>query len=279
MARGWAKGDPGPETGDARLSPVFVLRARGVNLQIAWTASADAMNEERTVTRPGLADTLRQRTRALHAEAEKSGIVSDILRGRASRHACAVYLRNLFAAYQALEAGLNQHRETAGIRRLASFRFQRARALADDLDRLCGEGWAAALPLLPAGEAYGQRVAAVAASDANRLLAHAYTRYLADLNGGAVMRRILAGALATDGASLSFLDFGTDAEAKGLAARYRQAIDEAGGEVADWTPVIDEAAMAFRLNIALSRAVRAMAASAAAGPQIGDGDEGGHGNP
>ncbi len=222
------------------------------------------MNEKRTVARLGLADSLRHHTRALHAEAEQSGIVSDILRGRASRIGCIVYLRNLFAAYRALENALDDNRETAGVRRLVSFRFDRATALADDLAHLCREGWRGQLPLLPAGESYAGRVAAVAATDASRLIAHAYTRYLADLNGGAVMGRMLARAVATNAVPLRFLDFGTDAEGKALAARFRRAIDEAGTEISDWAPVIEEAVMAFHLNIALSREAQAITASSVA---------------
>lgn len=214
---------------------------------------------------------MRKRTRTLHAEAERAGIVRDILCGRASVEGYALYLRNLLPAYQALEDGLVRNRDKAWVRAMSPPAVFRAGALGADLAALSGPAWTESLPLLPAGTRYARQVEAAAAGDATRLIAHAYTRYLGDLNGGQVLRRILSRTLGLPPAALAFYDFPQIPDRDAFVTAYRDAIDRAGEEAARAEVVIDEAAVAFRLNIALSRAVHdaAAAPSPAAARRLG----------
>jgi len=99
-------------------------------------------------------------------------------------------------------------------------------------------------------------VASVAsAGNGERLLAHAYVRYLGDLNGGQVLARLLAKNLGLDAAMLSFYDFPGIGEIGAFRARYREWIDAAGDDVEDADAVIAEAREAFVLNIAVSDTV------------------------
>jgi heme oxygenase len=196
-----------------------------------------------------LAAALRARTAALHVQAERSGIVADILRGRASRAGYARLLRNLLPAYQAMEAGLDRHRLSPGLRWFARPEMYRAAAIAADLSALGG-----APALLPAGAAYAARIAAC---DGPRLIGHAYARYLGDLSGGQVLKRLLARTLGLGAEGTSFYDFPEIADMDAFKRDFRAGLDRAGAEIGDVTPVLDEAAEAFRLNIAVSEAVQA----------------------
>jgi heme oxygenase (biliverdin-producing, ferredoxin) len=194
-------------------------------------------------------------TKTLHTEAERSGIISDVLRGQASRDGYASYLRNLVPAYEQLECGLERHRDTPGLAELAAYRLDRAPAIRADLVALCGDDWAG-IPLLPAGVAYGDRIAETAAGDGGRLIAHAYARYLGDLNGGQILQRLLAKSPGLLAAQLTFYDFPRFADLAALKNGYRDALARAGALAADPQGVIDEGATAFRHNIALSWAVQ-----------------------
>src|SRR6195952_4929581 len=130
-------------------------------------------------------------TKTLHTEAERSGIIRDLLRGEASRDGYILLQRNLLPAYQALELGLERHRDTPALAALAAYRLDRAAPLEADLRALCG-GDFAGIALLPAGEAYARRIAEAAEGNGDRLIAHAYTRYLGDLSGGQILKRLLA---------------------------------------------------------------------------------------
>lgn len=206
-------------------------------------------------TRGTLADRLRRGTRGLHAEAERSGIVREILRGAVSLDAYLVYLRNLLPAYQALERALNGNRHRRGVRRVAHPAVYRARALESDLEALFGEGWRDGLPVLPVADRYARRITAVGNNAPAGLIAHAYTRYLGDLNGGRVLRGRLARSLGLDASALAFYRFSHVADRATFIARYRQSIDQAGTEIADPVAVVEEAMTAFKLNIDLSCAV------------------------
>jgi heme oxygenase len=206
-----------------------------------------------------LTEALRARTRELHCQAERSGIVQDLLAGRAGRAGYALLLRNLLPAYQALEEGLDRHRR-GRVGALVPAGLHRAGALAADLEAIAGGNWKEALPLLPAGAGYARRVRAAADGDDGwRLLGHAYVRYLGDLSGGQILSRLLARSLGLGPEALAFHAFPAIADPRAFKADWREAVDRAGAGPGEAATVIEEARAAFRLNIELSRAVQAAA--------------------
>ena len=178
-----------------------------------------------------------------------------MLQGRVDRHGYALLIRNLLPAYQQIESGLVRRRDAAGLRWLYRPELFRARAIERDLAAICGPAWCQALALLPAGDAYAGRAAAAAAGDDGRLIAHAYTRYLGDLGGGRVLKRLLARAPGLSPQMLSFYDFPEIADLDAFRAEYREALDRAGGEVGRVEGILDEAEAAFAHNIEISEAV------------------------
>jgi heme oxygenase len=196
------------------------------------------------------------RTRTLHLEAERTGIVRDLLRGKASREGYILLLRNLLPAYQAMERGLERHRGSPGLGEVANYRLDRAPTIESDLVALCGEAWERDIPLLPEGEIYARRIAKAAEGDGVRLIAHAYTRYLGDLSGGQILQRLLSRSLQLKPSELSFYDFPRFSDVAALKADYRSALDQAGVLVTDPQIVVEEGAIAFSLNIDLSCAVQ-----------------------
>jgi heme oxygenase len=204
----------------------------------------------------GLAAALRARASELHGHAERSGIVHRILLGQADRYGYALLLRNLLLAYQLLEQGLRRHRHTPGVRMAVRPALFRAPRLAADLAALCGPSWRRSLPLLAEGALYARRVAQAAKGDGRLLIAHAYVRYLGDLNGGQTMKRLLARTLAVEPATLSFYDFPDITDMRAFSAAYRADLDRAGGEIDSIDAVAEEVARAFALNIQVSESVQ-----------------------
>jgi len=198
------------------------------------------------------------RTKTLHVEAERTGIIRDLLRGEASREGYVLLLRNLLPAYREMEQGLDRHRGSPGLAALANYRLDRAIAIESDLVALRGKGWKHGVPLLEAGEAYARRIAKAAEGDGARLIAHAYTRYLGDLSGGQILQRLLAQSLELEPSELSFYDFPRFADLAALKTDYRKALDQAGALASDPQAVVEEGAIAFSLNIDLSCAIQTM---------------------
>lgn len=213
--------------------------------------------------RESLTELMRAGTRLLHARAERSGVINDVLRGRASRYAYALLLRNLRPAYGVLEAGLETFRHVPAVRAVADRGLYRARAIESDLYNLYGDEWEQRLPLLPAGQEYARRVATAAQGDGTRLIAHAYARYFGDLSGGPVLKRLLSQTPGLRPDQLSFFDFPEIDDGAAFKDSYRRAINAAAATIADIDAVIAEAAVAFELNIRVSEAVQKAAAAAA----------------
>jgi len=208
-------------------------------------------------------DALRARTRRLHTEAERSGILNDLLRGTAPRSGFVLLLRNLAPVYQALEEGLARHAGSALLGPLVACDLARAPAIAADLTALAGNDWAETVPLLAEGDAYAGRIEAAAAGDGARLIAHAYTRYLGDLSGGQILRRLLGDSLGLGPDALRFYDFSALADADAVKRDYRALLDAAGRQAIDRGALIEEGAIAFAHNIDLSCAVQTAIATAA----------------
>lgn len=207
----------------------------------------------------GFADRLRDRTADLHERAEQSGIVAAIIAGSASRAGYALFMRNLLPAYRELEWGLDRHRGKRGVGTLWNRDLFRAPAIQCDLAKLAGRTWGQSLPLLPQGLLYARRVATAAEGDGSLLIAHLYTRYLGDLAGGQILKRRLAGMADLDGSCLSFYDFPGIADPAAFARAYRGLLDSSAAEATDPDRVVEEAAIAFQLNIELSEAIQAYA--------------------
>ena len=207
---------------------------------------------------------LRERTAGVHREAERAGVIADLIRARATRRGYALLLRNLAPAYTALEAALEAHGTASPLGALADPRLRRLPALARDIAALAGADWARDLPILPEAEAYAAAIVA-AQNDAPRLVAHAYARYLGDLSGGQILKPVLARTLGLGAEALAFYDFPELDDVAATKEAIRATLDAIPTGDAAAAAVVDEAVAAFRHNIAVSEAVQDAAMQAAAG--------------
>jgi heme oxygenase len=201
-----------------------------------------------------LSSKLRIRTHALHRRAERSGVIADMLCGRVSRHAYALFLRNLLPAYQAMEIGLESHRLTPGVGEMARPEVYRSSALEADLTALEGTDWREALPLLPAGEHYAACVVTAAKGDGVELIGHAYVRYFGDLSGGQILKRRLSKSLNIKPAALSFYDFPDIGDVAEYKQSFRAALNRSARE-RNSGRVTDAAIQAFSLNVSISESI------------------------
>lgn len=140
----------------------------------------------------GLAARLKDATRELHRQAERSGVMAELMQGRICRETYCLLLRNLQPTYAALEAGLDAHALDPNVQRLWRPELRRLAALEQDLDHLhAGADWRGDLPVLGAAAEYAERLQLLARTDTVLLLPHAYLRYLGDLHGGQMLARIV----------------------------------------------------------------------------------------
>ncbi len=212
-------------------------------------------------TAPGLVSAFRSGTRELHAAAEQSGILSDLLRGRGTVAGYALLLRNLLPAYVAMESILYSRMHTSQYEILSAPGIFRQSAIESDLTAIIGPGWRSAVPLLPVAGRYAERIRRVGGEDDLRWLGHVYTRYLGDLSGGRILKRVLSRSLPLPDDALCFYEFSGIGSIDNFKRRYLSAFDNLAHEqVID--PIVREARRAFRFNIELSNAVALLSGAA-----------------
>lgn len=198
---------------------------------------------------PSLAERLKTETRALHTAAERSTFMGALLRGRIERPAYCALLRNLHAIYAALEAALARHATHALIAPVHAPALSRTAALASDLLVLHGPAWASEIVLQPAAVGYVARLHEVVATQPGLLLAHAYVRYLGDLSGGQMLRRIVAQSAALAGErGVAFYDFGDATATRDLTHAFRAGLASVSADAVQADALIEEAKLAFGLH-------------------------------
>jgi heme oxygenase (biliverdin-producing, ferredoxin) len=205
---------------------------------------------------------LKQATRELHTQAERSGVMLDLLRGRIGREAYLSMMRNLRAVYASLEAGLDQQPPSAFWHGLWRPELRRLPALDRDLAHWAGSGAGATgltEALVQASQAYVARLQALAAQSPELLPAHAYVRYLGDLYGGQVLSRLVRQRFGlAEGQGTDFYEFGGQDKVEALRAEFRSALDAFPLTPQQSAAFVEEACEGFRLHRLLFEQVQAL---------------------
>lgn len=192
---------------------------------------------------PDLPQRLRQATQALHRQAERSGVMAQLLGRRLDRSGYAALVGNLRALYAALEpalAGWSQARSLGGL--------GRAEALDADLSALRDLGEAVPAPV-SATRDYVTRLGQAGATAPHRLVAHAYVRYLGDLHGGQVLQRLVSELYRLPGtAGTRFYQFGPPERVQQLRDGVRSWLGAVPLTPAQADDVVAEAQWAFEAH-------------------------------
>jgi heme oxygenase len=200
---------------------------------------------------PTLSTQLRTRTHAIHRRAERAGIIRAIATGAVTRRTYSCYLRNLYPVYSALETRLSREPAITASGVLSNPGLRRGPTLRRDLEALAGPDWDSALPEVAASAHYR---ADVSGADLAELVAHAYVRYLADLNGGAILANALRRHLGLDEAALGLHVFPALGDTARFIGRFRASVDSLVPR-RDYQVALIAAERAFQLNIALAEEV------------------------
>jgi heme oxygenase len=201
---------------------------------------------------PSLAERLKAETRALHTSAERSRFMGLLLRGQMERPAYCEMLRNLHAIYAALEPALVRHAQHPVIAPVFEPALARTDALAADLLALHGPDWTDAFELQPAAARYARRLHEIDATQPAMLLAHAYVRYLGDLSGGQMLRRVVAEGMHLPAhTGTAFYDFGEPHETQALTQAFRAGLDKVIFDATSADALVAEAVLAFQWHRAL----------------------------
>lgn len=213
------------------------------------TDPPDPQPDQRAAER-GFARRLREQTADAHASAERSPFLAELLEGSLDAGALTTHLGQVHQLYAVLEPAVDALRDHPQVAPFADDALLRLPAVSADLQEALGEGWEAALEPLPATSRYAAHLREVAGWPAG-VVVHHYLRYLGDLSGGQVLRRLLARAYGRDEAALRSWTFDGVASPKRYRDAYRAHLDAVAREhwdAAEQQRVVDEARLGYRLH-------------------------------
>jgi heme oxygenase (biliverdin-producing, ferredoxin) len=197
-----------------------------------------------------LATKLREGTKKSHSMAENTGFVACFLKGTVEKNSYRKLVSNLYFVYSAMEEEMARHQHDPIISQIYFPELNRKDALEQDLAYYYGANWRQEVAPSDAAKSYIGRIRQVSNTSPELLVAHSYTRYLGDLSGGQILKKIaVTGMNLTDGQGTHFYEFPTITDEKAFKNTYRQAMNDLPVDDVTGDRIVDEANDAFGMNM------------------------------
>uniref|UniRef100_A0A8B9KFX1 heme oxygenase (biliverdin-producing) n=1 Tax=Astyanax mexicanus TaxID=7994 RepID=A0A8B9KFX1_ASTMX len=158
----------------------------------------------------------------------------------------------LYYTYTAMEEEIERNKDHPSFAPLYfPNELHRHEALAQDLEYFYGEDWQNQISCSSAAQHYVDRIHEVGQTDPVLLVAHAYTRYMGDLSGGQVLKKVAQRALRLPptGEGVKFYEFDSIHSAKAFKQLYRSRMNELELDAQTKEKLVQEAVLAFQFNM------------------------------
>lgn len=194
------------------------------------------------------ADELRKATWSDHDGAEHTPYLDALMRGQLSQAGYAEMVAQHYFAYVALEAAAQSLADDPIAGAFVRPELERVPALERDLEFLYGPDWREAITPSKSTLTYVARINQVA-DWPEGFIAHHYTRYLGDLSGGQVIRKIAERTYEfKDELGTSFYLFPEIPDLKAFKMGYRDWLNALDLSETQRKRMINETLLAYQLN-------------------------------
>lgn len=201
-----------------------------------------------------LATQLREGTKKSHTMAENTGFIACFLKGTVEPTSYRKLVANLYFVYSAMEEEMSKHRNHPVLGKMYFPELNRKTSLEQDLTYYFGANWKEQVAPSEAAKEYVARIREVSEQSPELLIAHLYTRYLGDLSGGQILKKIAQNAMnLSEGQGTHFYEFEQIADEKAFKTMYRQTLDQLPIDEATAQLIVDEANDAFGKNMIMFR--------------------------
>lgn len=195
---------------------------------------------------------LREGTSKSHSMAENVSFVKSFLGGVIDKSSYSHMLANLYFVYLSLEEAMEKNKENEFIKPIYFPELNRTESLKKDLTFYYGEDWLTHLSPSEATKLYMDRISEVSEKRPDLLVAHAYTRYLGDLSGGQILKKIAQRAMNLQSRNgLAFYEFDDIKDEQQFKQDYKLALDSLPVDTKVSRQIVAEANVAFTLNMKL----------------------------
>ncbi|NXN96651.1 HMOX1 oxygenase, partial [Rhinopomastus cyanomelas] len=205
-----------------------------------------------------LSELLKEATKEVHEQAENTPFMKNFQKGQVSLHEFKLVTASLYFIYSALEEEIERNKNHPAYAPVYfPAELHRKAALEEDLKYFYGSNWREEIPCPEATKKYVERLHYVGRNHPELLVAHAYTRYLGDLSGGQVLKKIAQKALGlpSSGEGLAFFTFDGVSNATKFKQLYRARMNALEMDHGTKKRVLEEAKRAFLLNIQVFEAL------------------------
>jgi len=198
-----------------------------------------------------LAAQLREGTKKSHSMAENVGFVKCFLKGVVEKNSYRKLVSNLYFVYSAMEEEMETLKNHPILSKIYFPELNRRESLERDLQFYFGSNWRNEVAPSSSCNAYVSRIREVAASHPELLVAHSYTRYLGDLSGGQILKKIAKQAMNLTEGGTAFYEFENIPDEKAFKVVYRQAMNDLPVDQVTAERIVAEANDAFAMNMNL----------------------------
>nr|XP_056702991.1 heme oxygenase 1 [Euleptes europaea] len=203
-------------------------------------------------TSQDLSEALKETTKEVHEQAENTQFMKSFQRGKVSLREFKLYLASLYYIYSALEEESERNKDNPVYAPVYfPAELNRSAALEKDLEYFYGPAWRREIQCHEATQKYVDRLHHVGQHEPELLVAHAYTRYLGDLSGGQILKKIAQKSLnlPKTGEGLSFFNFPGVTNISKFKQLYRARMNTIPMDVLTEKRILEEAEKSFLLNI------------------------------
>lgn len=197
-----------------------------------------------------LATQLREGTSKSHSMAENVSFVKSFLGGVVDKDSYRKLVSNLYFVYSAMEEAMERNKHHPLLLPIYFRELNRCRSLEKDLEYYYGSDWRNSISISDATQMYVDRINTLSREKPELLIAHAYTRYLGDLSGGQILKKIAQRAMnLPSGQGLAFYDFEQVADEQEFKQNYKKALDSLSLDSKLADQVVAEANLSFNMNM------------------------------
>nr|ARW64993.1 Heme oxygenase [Polysiphonia sertularioides] len=197
-----------------------------------------------------LASLLREGTTKSHSMAENVSFVKSFLGGVVDKGSYRKLVANLYFIYEVMEEQIDNHKDNRFVNSIYFPELHRKSSLAKDLNYYYGKDWISKIEPSPATIVYINRIRQISYSNPELLIAHSYTRYIGDLSGGQILKKIAKSAMSLpDNFGTAFYDFNLIDDEIEFKSVYRESLNKISLTDNQVQQIISEANTAFNLNM------------------------------
>jgi heme oxygenase (biliverdin-producing, ferredoxin) len=187
-----------------------------------------------------------------HTMAENVGFVKCFLKGVVEKKSYRRLVADLYFVYSAMEEEMERLKDRPIVSQIYFPQLNRKQTLEQDLHYYFGANWKEEITISEPAKAYVARIHEIARTQPELLVAHSYTRYLGDLSGGQILKKIAQKAMnLSEGEGTSFYEFAQISDEKAFKDTYRQAMNDLPVSMETAEQIVEEANDAFGMNMKL----------------------------